>query len=177
MKLSLVAFSCILVGAAACAPVGKKIGANSTGLAPVAEGPASGPAEKNAEVSEAQQGETVNVFNQGTLTVTLSAAEQDGYQWRLSETPDPTVLKLVSRDFVPPASGTGRGQETFVFQAVGPGDVNIKMWYGNLRVAPTIGNPEFKFIASISDATGPVRKVKLEGKPKKQRKPEIAQAF
>lgn len=184
MKLSLAAYSCILVGIVACAPVGKKLSANTsaTGLAPVAAGPdGEGTTEivaaKAAEVTAAQQGRTVGIYNQGTITVTLDAAQQDGYEWRLSEIPDPTVLKLVSQDFVPPASGTGRGQEKFVFQAVGPGDVKIKMWYGNLRVAPTTGNPEFNFIASVSGSTGPLQKTKLESKPKKQKKPDIAQAF
>jgi predicted secreted protein len=121
----------------------------------------------------------VSVYNQGSVTVTLASAQQDGYSWRLAEIPDPTVLKLVSQDFIPPASGVGRGEEKWVFQAVGPGDVDVKMWYGNLREAPVTGNPNFNFIASVSNGSGPVKKVRSEIKTKKEKKPEhtVARAF
>ncbi|HSI14798.1 MAG TPA: protease inhibitor I42 family protein, partial [Chthoniobacter sp.] len=92
------------------------------------------------------------------VTVTLEAAQADGYSWRLAEIPDPTVLKLASQDYTPPASGTGRGEEKWVFQAVGPGDVNVKLWYGNMRESGLTGNPSFDFIASVSDQTQPSEK-------------------
>jgi len=160
MKASLIAFSFILIGAVACtAPQGKKISANgsNTGLAAVAEGPGdattetSVPAAHDAVVTEAQKGSTVSVANQGTVTVTLEAARADGYHWRLAEIPDSSVLKLVSQDYTPPASGQGRGEEKWVFQAVGPGDVNVKMWYGSTRESALGGNPGFDFVASVSD--------------------------
>jgi len=161
MKASLIALGCILLGAVACAPQGKKLTANSTGLAPVASGPTS-PATAAAMVSERQKGEVVGILKNGTVTVTLDAAPSDGYSWRLSEIPDPTVLKMVKKDFVPPTTAGGRGQETWVFQAVGPGDVDVKMWYGNLREAPVAGtNPNFDFIASVSDEVkAPEKKTK-----------------
>lgn len=159
MKASFIALSCIVFGIAACAPQGKKLSANPTGLAPVASGPSS-PATSAAMVSESQKGQTVGIYNNGTLTVTLEAAQQDGYSWRLSETPDPTVLKLVSRDFTPPAEGHGRGQEKWVFQATGPGDVDVKMWYGNLRETSLTGAPTFDFIASVTDQPEPPKKGK-----------------
>jgi predicted secreted protein len=152
MKASLIAFSCILFGVTACAPTGKKLSANGTGtgLDPVASGPTS-PASAAAIVTQGQKGGVVGILKNGTVTVTLDAAQQDGYSWRLSEIPDPTVLKLVSQEFTPPPSGEGRGQEKWVFQAVGPGDVNVKMWYGNLRTAPVTVDPTFDFIASVSE--------------------------
>jgi len=160
MKASLIPFVCILLGAVACtAPQGKKLAANSTGLAPVATGPAS-PMTKAAKLSISQKGEMVNIAKNGTVTVTLDAAKQDGYMWRLQEIPDPTVLKLVSQDYVPPASGEGRGKEQWVFQAIGPGDVDVKMWYGNLREAPVTTNPTFDFVAAVSDQTAPEKKTK-----------------
>jgi predicted secreted protein len=184
MKASLIAFSCILIGAVACtAPQGKKISANGAtngaangatkgtatgatgGLAAVAEGPGdesttetSPPAAQEAAVTEADKGKTVSVANQGKLTVTLDAAQSAGYSWRLAETPDPTVLKLVSEDYLPPTSGAGRGQKKWVFQAVGPGDVKVKMWYGNLRESSLGGRPSFDFVASVSGQGKPTEK-------------------
>lgn len=165
MKASLIAFSCILIGAVACtAPLGKKLSANgSSGLAPVAEGPdgsanTSLSATPEAVVTEAQKGKTVSVYNHGTVTVTLDAAQADGYTWRLAETPDPTVLKLVSQDYTPPAGGQGRGEEKWVFQAVGPGEVNVKMWYGSTRESALGGNPGFDFVTSVSDQAKPEKK-------------------
>jgi predicted secreted protein len=162
MKASLIAFGCILIGAVACtAPQGKKLSANGggAGLPAVAEGPGGSatepsiPATHEAAVSEHEKGKTIGVYNQGTITVTLEAAQASGYSWRLAEIPDPTVLKLVSQDYTPPASGEGRGEEKWVFQAVGPGDVNVKMWYGNTRESALSGNPGFDFVASVSDQT------------------------
>jgi predicted secreted protein len=166
MKTRLIAFSCILLSAVACtAPQGKKLGANGGGLAPVAAGP-TGPATKAANLSLAQKGEMVNLAKDGTITVTLDSSQKDGYMWRLSEIPDPTVLKVVSQNYAPPASGEGRGQETWVFQAVGSGDVDVKMWYGNLREAPLAGNPTYDFVAAVSDQ--PVQEKKSARKaPKK----------
>lgn len=173
MKASLLALSCVLVGAVACtAPQGKKIAADSSGLAPVAAGP-SGPATKDATVTEGQQGEMVSVYNQGTITVTLQASEESGYSWRLAEIPDQSVLKLTSQDYTPPPGGTGRGEEKWVFQAVGPGDVNVKMWYGNTRESSLSGNPSFGFVASVSDQTEPIKK---EHTKKKAAKKELSAA-
>jgi len=167
MKASLITFGCILIGAAACtAPQGKKLSASSSGagLPAVAEGPGGGatepsvPATREAVVNEHEKGKTVGVYNQGTIAVTLGAAQADGYSWRLAEIPDPTVLKLVSQDYTPPASGTGRGEEKWVFQAVGPGEVDVKLWYGNTLESGLSGNPTFDFIASVSDRSQPAEK-------------------
>jgi len=168
MKASLIALSCILIGAVACtAPQGRKISASGTssGLAPVAEGPGdaametSVPATQEAAVTEADKGKVVSVVNQGKITVTLEAAREDGYAWRLAEIPNSSVLKLVSEDYTPPASGQGRGEAKWVFRAMGPGEVKVKMWYGNLRESSLGGNPGFDFVASISD------QAKTEKKP------------
>lgn len=173
MKASLIAFSCILIGAVACtAPQGKKLSANGSaaGLPAVAEGPGGSttepsiPATQEAAVTEHERGTTVSIYNQGTITVTLESAQADGYSWRLAETPDPTVLKLVSQDYTPPANGTGRGEAKWVFQAVGPGDVKVKMWYGNTRESSLSGNPGFDFVASVSDQTKPEKKTTTTAK-------------
>ena len=162
MKASLFAIGCILFGAAACtAPQGKKLSANTNGLAPVASGPnTTAPMTKAAQLSLPQKGDLVNIARNGTVTVTLDSAHKDGYMWRLSEVPDPSVLKVVSHDYMPPAAGEGRGQEKWVFQAVGPGDVDVKMWYGDLRETSLSGNPTFDFVAAVSDQTAPEKKTK-----------------
>ena len=181
MKASLFAVG-ILLGAVACtAPQGKKLGTTqSGGLAPVAAGPnsattaimpATAPvASTTLTVNDAvrESGHVVSITKDGTVTVMLGADQQDGYTWRLEEVPDPTVLKVASQSYVAPASGVGRGQDKWVFQAVGPGDVNVKMWYGNIRVSAVSANatPTFNFIAAVSDQIKPAPKTKTV-KPKK----------
>jgi predicted secreted protein len=118
-------------------------------------------------VTEGEKGKVVGVYSQGTLTVTLDEARSDGYMWRLAEIPDASVLKLVSQDYTPPASGQGRGQEKWVFRAVSPGDVNVKMWYGNTRESSLGGNPSFDFVASVSDQAKPEKKTTTTTTPKK----------
>jgi predicted secreted protein len=91
----------------------------------------------------------VSVLPGGTVTVTLDADDQDGYSWRLAEIPDPTVLKLVSQEYIPPATTGARGQEKWVFQSTGLGDVDVRMWYGDLRNSPLGGKETFDFITSV----------------------------
>jgi len=157
MKASLFAVSCILLGVAACsAPQGKKLGANTNGLAPVAAGPTT----TATTLTISQNGEAVSMPKDGTVTVTLDSAQQDGYMWRLAEIPDPSVLKVATQDYIAPSSGVGRGQEKWVFQAIGPGDVDVKMWYGSTREGSLTTNPTFNFIASVSDQIKPEKKPK-----------------
>jgi predicted secreted protein len=160
MKTRLIACGCILLGVVACtAPQGKKLAMNGTGIAPIGTGPA-GPMTKAATLSFSQKGEMVNLAKDGTITVTLDSSHKDGYMWRMSEIPDPTVLKVVSQNYIPPAVGEGKGQEKWVFQAVGAGDVDVKMWYGDLRETPLAGNPRFDFVAAVSDQTVPEKTTK-----------------
>ena len=164
MKTSLIAFGCVLLGFSACtAPQGKKLASTNGGLPPVATGPI-GPATKSAVLTGARAGELVSLLPGGTVTVTLDADDKDGYSWRLAEIPDPTVLKLVSQEFIPSASPTGRGQEKLVFQSTGLGDVDVRMWYGNLQTSPLSGNPTFDFITSVS---AEAKKTKSTKKTKK----------
>lgn len=96
------------------------------GLAPVASGPASA----TATLGTQNEGETVRLNPNGTITVTLPAAYRRGCTWRFAEIPDPTVLKLVSKDFTPGESPAQPGEQTMVFQATGLGDVPVKLRYG-----------------------------------------------
>jgi predicted secreted protein len=165
MKASLITLGCILLGAAACtAPQGKKISGTGTdgGLAPVASGPTSkAPAMSPAmatTVTSSEAGQSVPIARNGTVTVMLNADPSDGYSWRLSEIPDPSVLRVVSQEFVPGATPEAPGQEKWVFQAVGDGDVAVKMWYGNMRLSSMSGNPNFDFVASVSEPSKPAAK-------------------
>ncbi|HEY3898308.1 MAG TPA: protease inhibitor I42 family protein [Chthoniobacter sp.] len=164
MKAPLLVFGCFVIGAAACtAPHGQKLGANSALPAPVAAGP-----ETDASnLTESQNGEVVAIPRAGQVTLTLGAADQDGYTWRLAEIPDDSVLKLVSQEYIPPADNVGRGQEKWVFQATGPGEVPVKMWYGNTRVGSLSGNPTFDFTASVSDQAQPKHPKKSKTTTKK----------
>jgi predicted secreted protein len=160
MKTSLIAFGCVLIGFAACsAPQGKKLASSNGGLAPVATGPLS-PATKSAVLSGGRSGEIVSLLPGGTVTVMLDAADKDGYSWRLSEIPDPTVLKLVSQEFMPSTTQGGRGQEKWVFQSTGLGDVDVRMWYGNMQASPMSGNPTYDFITSVSEQSKATKSVK-----------------
>ncbi len=94
----------------------------------------------------------------GTVTLTLQSAQQDGYMWRLAEVPDPSVIKVATQDYIAPPHNVGKGQEKWVFEAVGPGDVDVKMWYGNTRVGSMTTNPTFNFVASVSEDTKPAKK-------------------
>ncbi len=170
MKSSLIAFGCILLGAVACtAPQGKKLARNTDGLDPVATGP-SVPLTKAANLSLGEKGAMVNITKNGTVTVTLDSTQVDSYRWRLSEVPDPTVLKVVSQEYTPPAGGVGRGTETWVFQAIGPGDVEVKMWYGNLLNTSVSHKPNFDFVASVSEHEQPEKKTTSVKKTKKSPK-------
>ena len=109
----------ILLGMVSClvacsAPQGKKVAradasldpvaSGPGGLAPVASGPggpggvASSPIENVSTVTISDHGRTIGVSAMKTLTVTLPSYNRDGYEWRLSEIPDPSVLKLVSKE-------------------------------------------------------------------------------
>jgi len=165
MKASLIVFGCVLLGVSACtAPQGKKLAATNGGLPPVATGPI-GPATKSAVLSGAHSGEMVNLLPGGTVTVMLDADDKDGYSWRLAEIPDPTVLKLVSQEFFPSTTPEGRGQEKLIFQSTGLGDVDVRMWYGNLRTSPLSGNPTFDFVTAVSEEAKKTKSTEKAKKP------------
>ena len=137
----------VCLGFAACsAPQGKKLAMND-GLAPVA----SGPATTTASLTLANKDETINMSPTGTLTVTLPSYNRDGYEWRMSEIPDPTVLKLVSKEYVPGADPMKPGEQKMVFQAAGPGDVDVKMWYGTLWASPMESARSYHFVAAVAE--------------------------
>jgi predicted secreted protein len=127
----------------ACTPVGKKI-AGSSALPPVAAGPAS----KAASLTWINKGEMINLKRNGTATVVLDSIAASGNAWRLSQIPDPSVLKVTSHEYIPSDSASPQGSEKWVFQAIGAGDVEVNMWYGKVGPAPLDSALNFKFIVS-----------------------------
>ena len=140
------AFAVVALGVGCSAPQGKKLASNQI-PAPVATGPAT----KSATVSWKNKGELVSLLPSGTVTVLLQADEHDGYTWKFSEIPDPTVLKLLSKEYIKPSSPNAIGQEKWVFQTTGPGDVEVKLFYGNLRPSEIYNTLTYNFIASVND--------------------------
>ncbi len=116
--------------------------AGPNGLPPVATGPAglapvaTGPTENLSTIGLANRGTTVALGVGKTLTVTLPSAGRDEFEWRFSEIPDPTVLKMVSKEFTPNAEPRKAGEQTMVFEGTGPGEIELKMWYGTLWATP-----------------------------------------
>ena len=177
-RILLGAFLCL---AACSAPQGKRIGYNSNtatplepGVAPVATGPGGAGAAPVAPmpttttspvITMADRDGVVGLHTAKTLTVKLPALQRDGYEWRLSEIPDSTVLKLVSNEYTPGEGPAKAGEQTLVFEGVGPGDVNVKMWYGTLWASP-MESRTYKFIASVTPE--PEKKAKAK-KPKKSK--------
>ena len=137
---------CILAASvAACsAPQGKKI-AGSTALPAVA----SGPATKAANLTWVNKGEMISLTPNGTITVVLDSIATSGNSWRLSQIPDPTVLKVASHEYIPSETASPQGSEKWIFQAVGSGDVEVNMWYGKVGPAPLDSTLNYKFIASV----------------------------
>jgi predicted secreted protein len=133
----------------------------NAGLEPVA----SGPPTKTASLTFSNSGEMINLNPNATVKVKLPSYNRDGYEWRLSEIPDPTVLKLVSKEYTPGEDWKKPGEQTMVFQAVGPGDVDVKMWYGTLWASRMDSAKPYDFIASVSpEELKPAKKSKKRSK-------------
>lgn len=168
---------------AACSvPQGKKYSETNRELPPIALPPP----ESRIELFESQRGTIVSLKGGGTLTLWLSSKPASGYSWRLSEIPDPTVLQLVSKEFVPP-SETNVGQEKWVFQAVGDGEIDLRLWYTGSRREQFGTAPVFKCLVSVVGDLVPMAKgpdgknfipIKRHyPKPRPQMRPEVRRAM
>ena len=136
---------------ACSAPQGKKYAATNRELPPIA---LPEPVKK-AELYDSQSGNIVALKPDGTLTIWLSSVQKSGFGWRLAEIPDATVLKLVSSEYLP-ATATSAGQEKWVFQAVGEGDVDVRLWYTSPRREQFGTAPVFKCVVSVASGLAPV---------------------
>lgn len=177
MKTILPLILLVVMLTACSAPQGKKYAASNRELPPIA---LPIPVAK-ADLYESQQGNIVALKPGGTLTVWLSSVQKSGYGWRLAEIPDSTVLKLISSEYSG-GSAARVGQEKWVFQAVGGGDVDLRLWYTSPRREQFGSAPVFKCVVSVVDglaavATGPdakaIRPVKMPHAPKGKARPKI----
>ncbi len=158
--LRIILLGLLLPFAACTAPQGTKL-ASTDGLVPVA----SGPPTKEATLTYRNRGELVSLYPNSTVTLKLPSYNRDGYEWRFAEIPDPSVLKVVAEEFTPSGDMTKPGEQTLVFQAVGPGDVDVKMWYGTLWASPMDSAKPYDFVASVSaEEPKPAKKSKKRSK-------------
>ena len=137
--------------AACSAPQGKKYAGSNRELPPIALPP---PAAK-AEIYESQQNRLVALKSGGRLTVWLSSVQKSGFGWRLAEIPDATVLKLVSQEYLP-GTAASAGQEKWVFEAVGGGDVDLRLWYTSPQREQFGSAPIFKCTVAVAERLAPV---------------------
>jgi predicted secreted protein len=151
MKKSLALAVCAVALAACQAPQAKKYSDTKRELPAVALAPA----VEHAVIYEAERGSLVAVKPGGTVTVYLSANSKSDSKWRLSFIPDPTVLKLVSQEFVP-TEGSFRGEEKWVFEAVGEGEIDLRLWYTSPRREAFGSAPVFACIVAVGDDLAPV---------------------
>ena len=160
-------FALLALALAACsAPQGKKYAAMKRELPPIAlPEPV-----KNAELYASQAESIVVLKPDGTLTIWLSSNQKSGFAWRLSEIPDRTVLKLVTSVYLP-ATATSAGQEKWVFQAVGEGDVDVRLWYTGRQREQFGTAPVFNCIVSVNSGLAPVAKGPAAPKKAPAKKP------
>jgi hypothetical protein len=66
------------------------------------------------------------------------------------------VLKLVSQEFIP-VEGSYRGEEKWVFQAVGEGEIDLRLWYTGQRRDTFGTDPVFSCVVAVGNLS-PVAK-------------------
>ena len=165
---TVLSFALLALTLAACsAPQGKKYAATRRELPPIA---LPDPVKK-AELYASQSGNIVVLKPDGTLTIWLSSNQKGGFSWRLSEIPDRTVLKLVTSVYLP-ATATSAGQEKWVFQAVGEGDVDVRLWYTGRQREQFGTAPVFNCIVSVNSGLAPVAKGPAVQKKAAVKKPQ-----
>lgn len=151
MKTLIVLALCVGTLAACSAPQGKKYSASKRELPAIAMPPA----QQHAVVHGSEGKSIVAVKAGGTLTVFLSANSKSDSHWRLSQIPDPTVLRLVSSEFIP-AAGSDRGEEKWIFKAVAEGEIDLRLWYTSPRREQFGSAPVFACLVAVGEDLAPV---------------------
>ena len=106
------------------------------------------------EVTGEDEGSTVEAAVGDTITLVLDSNATTGYAWHLTEDTDPDVIEVVSSDYEltdDPGLAGGGGEETWVFEAVGPGttDVNLTYYFQDDADEPT---EDFGFTVVVAEA-------------------------
>jgi len=101
--------------------------------------PALPPAPDAAVLGDHDNGQTVVVSRNATITATLTANPTTGYQWTMPTAPNPQVVQLVTSTFHPPDPGMpgAGGTQSWVFKTVGPGSAVVQLAYGPPPTPPT----------------------------------------
>lgn len=95
-----------------------------------------------------------------SITITLVSNPTTGYQWKLREPPDSSIIALTGSAYLPDATGLvgSGGREVYSFRAAGEGTarltfVYLRPWEGLEKAAR-----EAHFIIAIQEAAGAARK-------------------
>jgi len=100
-------------------------------LAAAAAAPA-GPGEPMAVPAAAASPETIRARPGETFVIELDSNITTGFQWSMSEAPDPEIVNFLEKNYIPSDSGRragGGGREEWKFRAAAPGETTIDLIY------------------------------------------------
>ena len=103
------------------------------------------------ELTGEDEGTTVEATVGDTITLVLDSNLTTGYAWHLTEDLDQEVVRSVSSDYeTTDDTDGGGGEETWVFEAVGPGttDVAFTYYFENEPDEPT---EDFRFTVIVGE--------------------------
>jgi predicted secreted protein len=81
------------------------------------------------EISEAQNGQTLQLKKGDLLTLRLSSNASTGYSWSPTKTPDKKILTLSESGYLSDAGVGVPGKEVWGMQAAGPGSTSLELSY------------------------------------------------
>jgi len=90
-----------------------------------------GCAARGIELTDDDNGKTIEVAPHGTITVSLQSNMTTGYSCNFATMPEPKVLRLLTSDYIAPKRGLlgADGLQVWKFQAKGPGTTAVKLLY------------------------------------------------
>ena len=113
-------------------------------------------------VTQAQDGETVELVKGKTLTVELAGNPTTGYEWTLARI-DAAFLRLADSSYAPDSSAIGSGGlYAFRFEALHAGATTLGLVYRR-SWEPTDADPTFTLTVNIQDAASPADTATLQG--------------
>ncbi|MFA5646231.1 MAG: protease inhibitor I42 family protein [Candidatus Ratteibacteria bacterium] len=84
---------------------------------------------------------TLSLTSGQAFSIILDSNPTTGYAWQLIAIPDPAIVRLESRDFIPSSSSRlgAAGEEVWRFRTIGPGYQRIEFHY--IRAFEEKGSP------------------------------------